>query len=509
MNNWMRIILYFVNITLYIGLVILWIALPTELTLNFAGTIFNLCFTVLIVYSDRERFALYYNSSKFRNLTSTLASVFLVFCIIALVNYLGFKHPKQIDLSKDELNSLTKKTREVLDDSSDRKLHFKVFSRKEERAAMLALLELYRAYRSDIVVDPIDIELRPDLVKKYGIVNTQTIVLESDKRKEVVMENSELGVTNAILRINRKRDPLVYYSIGHQELDISSQEKNGLARFFGHLQKASFDVKLVELAVMTQIPEEVDALIVWGPKSGFMDNELKVLTDYLKRGGRVLIALDPDLNDDRVSGLRDMLSKRGLIISNNLVIDTKSFVSGSKGTVPLVKNFDRDHPITKTIQGNVFFPLASSLANFNEDKFKWHYLATTSFYPDSWAENTPTEILTGDIRFNEETDTKGPIALAAAWESSKNSSRIVAFGNSSLISNSYEKYGQNYAFVLNALNWLIDKKTLASFNLPIGKPQPIFVTPMQVGVVFWFSVVGVPFVMLFLAFLFYRRRRKL
>ena len=107
MKDWIRYCLYFLNVLLYIGITAIWIANPGDMTLNMAITAFNLSFSLMLLYWDRERFSHLYKSSAFSNFVSCLISVFWIFCIIALLNYLSFKHPFQIDVTETKMNSLT------------------------------------------------------------------------------------------------------------------------------------------------------------------------------------------------------------------------------------------------------------------------------------------------------------------------------------------------------------------------------------------------------------------
>lgn len=74
-----------------------------------------------------------------------------------------------------------------------------------------------------------------------------------------------------------------------------------------------------------------------------------------------MVAIDPQLDQDPLSSAHKMLEGRHLIIDNDFVIDSLNHVSGSDGTVPLVKELNRQHLITKEISSYVFFPLASSV----------------------------------------------------------------------------------------------------------------------------------------------------
>lgn len=513
MKKWYKAILYFVNFILYLTVIALWISVTEEITLNTSITVFNICLTMVILIIDHQRFEQLYTSSWFKGLRSSLITIFLVFGILGFINYLGYKNPRQIDLSFNKVNSLTEQSIDIVN-ALDKKLYFKIFSRKNQAAAVMGLLEVYRFYKSDIEIKFIDIELNPGLVNQYEITHAGTTVVEYMGRKEKVIhgdDNTELQFTNAILRLSRKKDPIIYFSVDHQEIEPREKGKNGISKIIAILQKAYFKIKAADIVQLAKIPKAVDALVIWGPKSDFQENEISVVTKYLKDGGKLLVALDPDLNGDKIPRLRKLISDWGVTVKNDLVVDKDSHINGSNATVPLIQKFISSHPIMKKFKGPVFFPLVSSVTESQNAKFRGEFtsLIFTNSYPASWAENTPREILDGKVVFHEGDDRKGPISLAGIWEgSNETNAKLAIFGNSTFIINGYERHGRNFSLFIDTLSWLVKEKGLVSFNLPIGKNEPVFISSGQLGIIFYFSVIFAPVFLIALAVLFYRRRKK-
>jgi len=199
-----------------------------------------------------------------------------------------------------------------------------------------------------------------------------------------------------------------------------------------------------------------------------------------------------------------------IIMRNDLVVDKKSFVNGSNGSIPLVDHFDHEFEMTKNFKGQVFFPLVSSLEIIPNEitpslKGDLHALASTTAFPDSWGETSLKEMSTQNMIFTAGKDQAGPLNLALAFDGQDN--RIVAFGNSSFVLNAYSKFGSNFAFFLNALSWTLGEDRLISFNLPIVQSEPVFISSPQLGIIFYFSVLFSPLVLFGLAVFMYRRRR--
>ena len=99
--------------------------------------------------------------------------------------------------------------------------------------------------------------------------------------------------------------------------------------------------------------------------------------------------------------------------------------------------------------------------------------------------------------------------MFGAWKSKNNSSRVIVSGNSSFITNAYEKFGGNHHLVLNSISWLVNEEKLISFNTPIIKNDPIFIASQQVSLIFFITVFLIPLLLLSTSVFLYRRRIKL
>jgi len=488
-------------------LVATWIAIPDEITLNLSFTVFNLCFSSLMIIWDRERFSSIYKSYKFKAFSDTLISSFLIFCILGLINYWVFKHPSFIDLSKNNNNSLTDQTVQILK-SLEQPISFKVFSNKQQMAPIKALLEMYRYAKRDTTIDLIDVELRPDLVKKHEVINSPTLLVQYNNRSVKILPKSELNITNALLRVSREKDPVLFFTTGHGEADIKDKSDNGLMSFAKLLEGHLFDVQSQNLATLDTLSEKAQVIIIWGPQSDFHDHEIELLDSYLKNGGQLVVALDPNFSKDPVPKLRSFLKSQGIKINNDLVIDSLNHYSGSQGTIPLIKKFEKDHLIVSQFKGPVFFPLASSIELdhdlLKKKKMSGKTLVHTTSFPASWAEKSTKEIISSKVTFHEDKDMKGPIPIMATIES--NDSRILVIGNARFILNGYNTFGQNFLLALNSLSWVTYQDRLISFNLPSIKDEPVFISSPQLGVIFYFSVIFLPLSLMGASVFFYRRR---
>jgi ABC-type uncharacterized transport system involved in gliding motility auxiliary subunit len=507
-KNWYNILLTIVNSILYLVLIALWISIPEELTLNLAVTALTLGLTLILIFINRTTLSVYYQSQHFKKLQETIVFFGLLFALLGLGNYWAYKHPKQIDLSVIKLNSLTEQSQNVLKELKG-PIVFKMFARKSESLAWMALLDYYRIEKPSIQIEKINIDVRPDLVGDYQISDAATLVIEYNGKRQKVTDRDELNVTNGLIRISRNNDPVVYFVQGHGEGDINSKENEGLNFIFEAVKNSAVDIRPLNLLTTQEVPFDAKALVLWGPKTSLQPSEILVVKKFLERKGNLLVAIDPDLNGDNQGALRNLLNNYKIIIRNDLVVDRKSFVNGSNGSIPLVDHFEANE-ITKNFKGQVFFPLTASLepipdAVLPDVKGSVSVVTASTPFPDSWGETSIKELAAQEMTYTPRVDRPGPLPLMLLFESTEN--KIVAFGNSTFVINAYMKFGNNYALFINSLSWLAGEDRLISFNLPIIQSEPIFISAPQMGIIFYFSVLFSPLALFGLAIFMYRRKR--
>jgi ABC-type uncharacterized transport system involved in gliding motility auxiliary subunit len=505
-------LLIFLNIISYLATIATWISIPEVMIVNYILLGCSLCFTCVVIVLNRSQFKEIYTSRFFNNFVSAFISSVLVFFILGLLNYLAFKNPISFDVSKRGYHSLTGQTKQLLK-RLERPLTFHVFAPKSSFAVIKQLTELYRLSYNNLTVEFHDAQLRPDLVKSYNVTKIPSMVMEyphpDGARRSTISLFSEKEITTSLLKISRTKKITLYFTTGHGEVNLQAEQNDGASALTEMLNTNNYILKSLNLARASEIPSEADALIIWGPKTGFFSNEVDLLTKFYKKGGNVMIALDPSFKGKPVQELRDWIQARGLFITNNLVIDRLKFVNGSKGTIPFVHLYNTEHPISKDVSDQVFFPLVSGVEVVSDHKNSenWSVLAQSNTFPAAWGETSPEELIGFKMLYHDGIDIRGPLGYAAALETKDN--RLVVYGNSSFVTNTYKKFANNILFAVNSFNWLTGEESLITFDTPAMIDKPIFIGQNQLGVIFYFSVVFLPLLLILFAFYLYRRRRVL
>ncbi|MBI1951006.1 MAG: GldG family protein [Acidobacteria bacterium] len=476
---------------------------------------------------NRDRVAAALRGKRARGAGASAGYVLTVLAVIVLVNFLATRHHKRFDLTENKAFSLSEQTVKVVE-SLPREVTVTAFFREAEpaRQKLEDLLAEYRYHSPKLTVRYIDPDTHPGDAKRYAITEYGTIVLESGKQESRVNTPDEESLTNALIKVTKDRERVVYFTTGHGEHDTGAGERDGLSLLKGELEKQHYTVK--PLVLSQGIPADAAVLGVAGPQKPFLEAEVRMVEEFLRAGGHLLYLQDPETD----SGLRAVLSSYGVTVGNDVVVDKVSRLFGGDYLMPLVPadGYDEFHPITKTFRFQTFFPIASSIeiSGSLPEGVTATKLAQTS--PLAWAQPSDGELKTGRLTLKEGAGVKGPITLGAAVAlttdrkpkteeeaaaagdgeaKSTAGARLVVFGDSDFLTNGYLNASGNGDLALNAIAWLAEQEELVSIRPKTSVPRILILSGQQVRYYFWSIVAFAPVTIAVVGVGIWWRRKKL
>ncbi|MCZ6555038.1 MAG: hypothetical protein O6759_02855, partial [Candidatus Dadabacteria bacterium] len=125
----------------------------------------------------------------------------------------------------------------------------------------------------------------------------------------------------------------------------------------------------------------------------------------------------------------------------------------------------------------------------------------------SWSE-TDFELFNEGVAQREESDKGGPLGVAAVVENSAKG-RIAVFGSADFVSNIFLEFSGNRDFFLNTLNWVSGDENLISIRPKAVNTGNLTITTKQVNLIFLFTVVIIPAVILSSGLVIWWKRRRL
>jgi ABC-type uncharacterized transport system involved in gliding motility auxiliary subunit len=508
MKKWLYPLWVIINALLILAITSLWITAPEFRTLNIGLTAFTLALSILLFLLRSKEITLFLRSSYFKKVFYHGINIFLIACILGLINFLGNKNFKEVDLSIQKRNSLTDQSRKVAE-MVKHPLKMTVFAKREEWASMLALLKLYSAQNKNIQIEAIDTDVRPDLAKSKNITQNGTVVLKHQGRETSFVLIDELSVTNALLKSIRAEKIILYFITGHQELTCADASAEGISIICELLKSQNYELRELDLTKVNEVPKDATAIFVLGPTSGFLTSEAEILKKYVNQNGHLILALAPAFKKDLYDNVIEIIKPYGLDLGKDIVVDRLSTVQGAEATIPIVNKYEPQHPVTENFISRTVFPLSSSV-KVVEGNDTALLLAFTSSFPASWAETDLQAVTKGKAEFNEKTDTKGPIGLMGVAEGAgQSTSRIVLIGSSSFLINAYQNQSANSTLFLNSVSWAVNDEGIISFNRPGIEEYPVILSAQHLQMIFVISILVVPIIFFGTAILIYRRRRVL
>ncbi|OFZ65684.1 MAG: hypothetical protein A2V79_04315 [Betaproteobacteria bacterium RBG_16_56_24] len=495
------------------------------LTLIWVGLLLLLLF--FYIYFPEIREFITKRSTKYAFNTAIMSMVFLV--IIGLIAGMSVKYKVRVDLTQDSRYTLSAHTVKILK-SLKEDVEAIAFYRSDERTrqAMSDLLSEYSYHSSKFSFRFVDPDRDPIETAKYGITSYRTTVFKYGEKQEIVGTESENKITNSLLKLISKDIKVFYFVTGHGEKRIDNKEENGYSYVKEAIERENHQVRDLLLVSAEKVPEDAAVLVVSGPETDYLQTELDKITAFVKKGGRALFMVDPS---GGLSKLTSYLGGFGFELTNDFIFDKMSQVSGSNIAIPVVVQYDKNHPVTREFEQFTFFPFARSV-HIKEEPAKGSFdLAKTS--DKSWIVTSDLKKLTKeDEEFDAAKHKRGPISVVAVTavevnlgdnkakdikaennkageeqDSLKTWGKILVTGDSDFASNKFMKAG-NKDFLLNMLNWLAEEHTLISIRKKEPGMTPLLLTAVQGKIVFWLSVVIVPSLLLVTALGVTARRRR-
>jgi ABC-type uncharacterized transport system involved in gliding motility auxiliary subunit len=386
---------------------------------------------------------------------------------------------RQIDLTSESSQTLTDETRAVVSKVRTR-VNATVFFAREDGARVTAasLLLRYRRLNGNIdfrLLDPAQAPAEATRLKIDPIFGG--IAVEQGGAVEIAKTPTEQDVTAALARLQRGKPSNVCLTRGHGESDPDSTLDDGFKFAVDILERNGYRPRGVDLLTRPEIPADCDALIIANPVTP-LGAAADALAAYLKDGGRAVLLLDPISTVD----VEPLIQPFGMRIERGIVLEGDPQLRfPDDPTRPVIPFYRSANPIVNRLPPT-FFPGAQAIIATDEKigGLTFSELAQTS--ENSYLEREPL-----NPSFDERSDIRGPITVAAAIDKSANiggevlRTRIAVFGDSDFASNAYVGEAGNSTFFIRSLDWAVLEEDLVSVSANLPKLRPLELTEGRIA----------------------------
>jgi ABC-type uncharacterized transport system involved in gliding motility auxiliary subunit len=434
-----------------------------------------------------------------------------VLAILAVLNFLGFRHSKRFDLTTEKLFSVSDQTRKIVG-GLQKDVTVARFARPSDSTPDTQhfhdLMTEYKHLSPHFKFQEINPQEKPEVAQEFGAKHINDVIVASGDQK-VPLEGgieggiSEADVTNAILKVTRDTVKKVCFVTGHGEKGLTDSGVEGYAQTGENLKKETYSTDSIVLASANGVPSDCAVLVIAGPTKPLFPQEVAMVQKYLDDGGKVLIEVDPDTD----SKLDPIFQAWNIKVGDNVVIDASGMgqLMGAGPEIPLVVAYG-DSPITKSLQRQMtYFPIARtvSIADKSKEPSGVELLMTS---PQSFTKAK----LEHKVQYDPKTDQIGPLSLGVAASETKGdkSSRLVVIGDSDFAENQVlGGPGSDGDLFLNTINWLAQDENLISIRPKPETSRHVTLTLAQATSLAWIDRFFLPGLVIIVGISLWWKRR--
>lgn len=469
---------------------------------------------------------------------NVLLAVLLAGLLAIMANYLAVKHRVRLDVSPDRYYALSAATLNTLHNLTG-PIRATVFLDMDHELFndIRRLLKEYEYASTKFTVEYVDphrdLARAKELAVQFNIPGPGVIVFQGNDRTKSVMADElatydyapllsgrsktmmsfrgEQAFSSTIYGLIQDKKPVVYFLAGHGEQRIDDfSQLTGYSMIARLLEKGNIQVKTLHLADHPSIPKDCDVLIISGQKKTLTHVEAEIIKKYLDDSGRLLLMADSGTE----TGLEKILEAWSIRLGSDRVVGTT--LTGRE----LLVNSYGDHPITERLKNlTTIFNLPRSVQpltpvnqSFDQSADKPRVMVLAANSEEGWAEMSPYQ---NPPKFDAGVDRPGPVPVAMAVEKGGlpvdveiKPTRLVVIGDSTMVSNGALLAGYAPDFVINSLNWLLERKDAPTFAPKIPSKVRMDINRKRLQLAYITTVLMMPALIVLIGLIVFLRRRR-
>ena len=232
----------------------------------------------------------------------------------------------EIDLTPGDRESVSTATQELLTKLGDVPVTLTAFSPSSslEASQARATVRKYAAAGANIEVKIIDPDISPTVARASGVIDYNDYVLTVGGKSREIDGLVESTLTAAIAQLGQTDPPLACFTQGHGERRINDVQPEGLTAFAARLRIIGWQAGEVFLTAKgaPELLRQCDVVLVIGPRSTMPPADLRLLQDYTRAQGRLIVAADSVRGD--IDQLNQLLTPSGVQFLSEPLRDPQS-----------------------------------------------------------------------------------------------------------------------------------------------------------------------------------------
>lgn len=488
-----------------------------------------------------------------------LIQLILVIFLISAVNWIGFRHYKRWDVSRDQKYALSDKTKRFLDTIKGKMRVTVFFSPNTPITGDVAnlLTEYQYAAKGKIDIENIDpqrnLSRAKELFDKYKVVSDESLlVIDYEGRNKTVKASEmaeidssgmafgegphvaafkgEQAITSAMMDLVEGKKNVIGYITGHKEPSIvepspmalmqqqEQQPGSPISVLKTFIENENIKFQELNLFNEPQIPTDIKTIMIVGPQYDFSDREMKLLHDFWNKQGRILLLIDPSAKTPKLAAF---LNELGVRVNDDRLM---AFVRTGIEELALIRDvyarFLGNTAITKRLADvkAVFFGGTSSITTEPERvraaniQLQPLVQAEKGYFAETDYNSTDQNKLQADAKKASD----APLTIGVSIEKGgsadervqMNSSRMVVVSNSTFIQdNAVTQDQQALDFISGCANWLLNREQLIGIAPKVPKTLTFTLNEDALRNLRWIVLVLIPLVFVVIGGVVWWQRR--
>jgi hypothetical protein len=495
-----------------------WISFGLSLIGLWEYGLFNLCYFLTLLsctwfYYDFKKTSFISDLALRKYRQNLLIQACLWGMIFSLLHFFSSKQTEIFDLTRQHLNQLQSGTVNYFSQLKNKQVKMTFVGTSEQWRSKRRLLQKY-AQLPSVQLEWVNPDKQIELTERLGVKKLPAIIISANQITKSPEEITEVSITTLVKQLFQQKQHYLCFVQDHHELALEDSSPMGLSSLKNFLHQEAYLVNKVSIS-------EVEALMacelffILGPKEDFLPEELARLETELKNGKSLFIALDPFAKNSYLSHLRQWLTGFGIVINGHMLLDVAAQKMGNE---PVNIIWDKE---AKEGSDKNFAALMSSqwdsrliwqLATFIElqasEKGHVDSMLLSKPFPQVWAESDWKSLESGKVRFQEGEDTAGPLILMAKNQVSKEAALYVQ-SSSRLWVNGMDSFPAQLKFLQLFLAQHFTKSSSEKvLDTALVRPEPLWFNEQQMWIIFYLSCVVFPLLFIFIAYMYYLRKRE-
>jgi ABC-type uncharacterized transport system involved in gliding motility auxiliary subunit len=489
---------------------------------------------------------------------NVLVQLILIFFLVSAVNWIGFRHYKRWDVSRDQKYALSDKTKRFLDTIKGKVRITVFFSPSTPISADVSslLTEYQYAAKGKIDIENIDpqrnLSRAKEMFDKYKVVSDESLLVIDYQGRNKTVKASEMAeidqsgmamgegprvtafkgeqaITSALIDLVEGKKNTIGYVTGHKEpsiaepsplamLDQQQQAGSPISLLKTFIENENIKFQELNLFNEPQIPAEIKTVMIIGPQYDLSDREIKLLHDFWNKQGRILLLIDPAAKTPKLNAF---LNELGVKVNDDRLM---AFVRTGIEELALIRDvqarFLGESPVTKRLANvrAIFFGGTSSITlepqRVRAANIRLQPLieAEKGYFAETDYNTTDQAKLQADAK----KAGTAPLTIGVSIEKGgsadervqMNSSRMVVVSNATFVqNNALTQDQQALDFVSASANWLLSREQLIGIAPKIPKVLTFSLNEDALRSLRWMILVLMPLVFVVLGTAVWWKRR--